>query len=116
MDNKRVLLAFVLSIGVMAIFRYEFPPAIEPVAPPPAAVATPAAPAPAVAPTPAAQNAARGATKPKEAAVAAPEDLHADRAEGIVVETELYKATIYNEGAILNSFQLKAYPDSAGHP
>jgi len=111
MDNKRVLLAFVLSFGVLIAFRWAFPPATE----------EPAKPAPAAEPSTAAVPAA---SNPQEAAVKAPgaadavvQDIHADQAEETVVETSLYKATLYNEGGILKSFQLtgKNY-DDAGRP
>jgi hypothetical protein len=38
------------------------------------------------------------------AGVPVPLDLHADRAEGTVIENSLYKATVYNEGGVLRVF------------
>jgi len=110
MDNKRVLLAFVLSFAVLIGFRWWFPPATEqPVAPPiaPPAAAVPAPPAP---------KPETSSSKPVEAAKVVPEDLHADRAESKEIENPLYKATVYNEGGVLKSFQLKKTYDDAGRP
>ena len=112
MDNKRVLLAFVLSFGVLIAFRWAFPPAAEePVAP---SSPSTTAPAPANAP-PAATPSGSVATAPGAAAPV--QEVHADREEGIVVETPLYKATLSNAGGVLKSFQLTAeqYVDS-GQP
>jgi len=113
MDNKRVLYAFILSFAVLIAFRWAFPPAIEqPAVPPPAPSTSPAAP---IASPP--ENPQIPSSKAPEAVAAVPRELHADRAEGTVIETSLYKATLYNEGGILKSFQLttKKFDDS-GHP
>jgi len=113
MDNKRVLLAFALSFAVILAFRWAFPPATEPVAPPkttPAPAATAESP---VVPVPSASSASK-TTAPAEAA---PQELHADVARGTEIENALYKATIYNEGAVLKSFLLKTnYLDASGRP
>jgi len=110
MDNKRVLLAFALSFSVLIAFRWVFPPATEePAKPVPAATTSTAA--------------VPEAATPQETMVQAPgaaagvQDIHADQAEATIVETSLYKATLYNEGGILKSFQLTAknYDDS-GRP
>ena len=90
MDNKKVLLAFILSFAVLIAFRWAFPPAVEQPAPPttpPAAATT--VPSPDVKPP---------AVAPKAPAtgVPVPLDLHADQAEGTVIENSLYKATVYN--------------------
>ena len=48
---------------------------------------------------------------------AVPQELHADKPEGSVIENALYKATVYSEGGVLRSFQLKTnYLDASGHP
>jgi YidC/Oxa1 family membrane protein insertase len=112
MDNKRVLLAFLLSFAVLIAFRWAFPPAVEQPAPP----ATPPASATAV-PQPDVKPPAI-APKAPAAGVPVPQDLHADQAEGTVIENSLYKATVYNEGGVLKSFQLIKAPyfDATGHP
>src|SRR6187399_2458438 len=111
MDNKRVLLAFVLSFGVLIAFRWAFPPATEePVTPAPAAT-------PSTAAVPAAASPQEAAAKAPGAADAGAQDIHADQVETTVVETPLYKATVSNEGGILKSFQLTAKNyDDAGRP
>jgi YidC/Oxa1 family membrane protein insertase len=111
MDNKRVLLAFVLSFGVLIAFRWAFPPATEePVTPPTST-------APSTTAAPAAGNPPEAAAGIPGGAAEGVQDLRADRAEDSVVETSLYKATVSNEGGILKSFQLteKNY-DDAGRP
>jgi len=110
MDNKRVLIAFVLSFAVLIGFRWAFPPAAEP----------PVVPAPAASPTataPPAESPQNSSAKTPEAVAGVAQDIHADQAEATVVETSLYKATVSNEGGVLKSFQLtgKNYDDS-GHP
>ncbi|HLQ77122.1 MAG TPA: membrane protein insertase YidC [Terriglobia bacterium] len=107
MDNKRVLLAFVLSFAVLIAFRVAFPPATEQPAAPPAA-ATPAVATPQAVTPP-----AKAAKLPE---VPGSPELHAERAESTVIENDLYKATVYSEGGVLQSFQLKTYPDASGHP
>ncbi|HET9132620.1 MAG TPA: membrane protein insertase YidC, partial [Terriglobia bacterium] len=112
MDNKRVVLAFVLSFAVMLAFRWAFPPAVEPPAPP--------ATAPAAATTVPPVDTKQPEIAPKASAAAAPvaKDVHGDQAEGTVIENSLYKATVYNEGGVLKSFQLIKAPyfDGTGHP
>ena len=112
MDNKRVLLAFVLSFAVMIGFRWLFPPAVEPPAPPPAPAAATTTPPPAdIKQTPV-------APKATTTAVPVAQDIHGDQAEGTVIENGLYRATVYNEGGVLKSFQLIKAPyfDGTGHP
>jgi len=112
MDNKRVLLAFILSFAVLIAFRWAFPPAAEQPAPPSAAP-----PAATTVPPP---DIKQPPIAPKGQTAGAPVllELHADRAEGTVVENSLYKATVYNEGGVLKSFQLIKAPyfDGTGHP
>jgi len=93
--EKRLLLAFILSFGVLYGFRYLYPPppvvdkaaktAVEkPVTPPPP---LPASPAPV-------------------ASVTGEETIQADAAEVMTVKNALYEATISNVGGVLKSFRL----------
>jgi YidC/Oxa1 family membrane protein insertase len=113
MDNKRVLIAFVLSFAVLIAFRFIFPPAIEQPAVPPPATST----APPAAAAPTAEKSQSVSSKAPVAEASVAQDVHAERAEGTVVETSLYNATVYNEGGVLRSFQLKTRKfDDSGHP
>lgn len=106
MMEKRVLLAFVLSIAVVWAFQGLFMPA-PPVTPPAAPVsvpATPAPPAPAVVPPASPQAPASPETS--DIAAAGPEDA--------TVDTTLFRAVLSNTGGVLKSFQLKAYTDAEG--
>jgi len=111
MDNKRVILAFVLSFAVMIAFRVLFPPPPEP----PASANVPKASATAP-PVPA--NATPSKPVPiAESKTRVPSDVHGDQAEAFTVETPLYTAVLSNQGGVLRSFQLKGvYSDDAGHP
>ena len=113
MDNKRVLLAFILSFVVLIAFRWAFPPAAEE----PAVPTPPSSTVPATAAVPPAGSPPISAAKPPEDGGAALQEIHADRADEIFVETGLFKATVSNEGGVLKSFQLTAnqYLDS-GQP
>jgi YidC/Oxa1 family membrane protein insertase len=112
MDNKRVLLAFILSFAVLIAFRWAFPPAADqPIVAPPATTA-----APAVATPSSTEKPQSAESKTADTTTPSIQDLHGDRAEGTVIENSLYKATVYNEGGVLNSFQLKTYFDASGHP
>src|SRR5882672_1577464 len=109
--EKRVILAFVLSIAVMYAFTAIYSPrhAPEPVSgvqtatPPPPANQTPAVPSTPV-------------EKTETPAPVPVEEAQADKAEDVVVDTPLYTATISNVGGVLKSYRLKAYPDGEGHP
>jgi YidC/Oxa1 family membrane protein insertase len=109
MDNKRTLIAIVLSIAVLFIYQNYFAPKpVKQPAPPQqeAAVAPQAAPQPPAAaekpaPAPAGQQAAAGRI------VAAPTEQ--GKEQDVVVETNLYRAILSTRGASLKSFQLKQY-------
>src|SRR5436190_6213181 len=104
--EKRLLLAFILSFGVLYGFRYFFPPppvadkaaqtvVEKPVTPPP----PPASPA--VAPAGGAET-----------------TIQADAASDVTVKNALYEATVSNVGGVLKSFRLidKKYLDVKGKP
>src|SRR5262245_46821574 len=101
--EKRILLAFVLSIAVMSAYQFLFNP--RPLAPPPPVAGEGPSPTPAVAPQP-------GSAAPQNERAAAPletskESVQSDKIEDIVVDTPLYLATLSNHGGILKSVKLK---------
>lgn len=110
--EKRVILAFVLSIAVMYVFTSIFTPRKPPE--PATAVETSSA-------APAKQNNQNPtlpgvpAEKP-EAAPASEAESKADKAEDFVIDTSLYTATVSNVGGVLRSYRLKEYTDGEGHP
>lgn len=120
--EKRLLLAFLLMGGVLFLMPYlyksfgpqEPPPkpaqttATQPVEKPvPTEQAAPVAPAKPAKP----KRAARGA----EAKPAAPR-VSAEKEQTFKAETDLYKIELSNRGAVVKSWILKKYKDSAGKP
>ena len=107
--EKRLLLAFILSFGVLYGFRYFYPPPAAPVD----KAAKPAAEKPVTPPTP-------PAAVPAEAAAGAnPEtSIQAEAASLQSVKNELYEATVSNVGGVLRSFRLTEpiYHDPKGRP
>ena len=104
-QEKRVLLAFVLSIGMLMVWRIFF----KPPAPPPKT--TPAIPA-AVSPAPSSQTAAP-APAPASVTLAVEQGT---RPEEIVVEGDVYRVTLSTQGAIVKSWVLKKYRDANEQP
>jgi len=103
--DKRMIVAFVLMAVVMVAMPYFY----KTFAPPPAKPAETAKPAKAV------PAAAAPAPAPTAAAAAKPTAPVAAQAEQItVVETDLYKVTFSNRGAVARSWILKKYKDSEG--
>ena len=107
--EKRVLAAIALSIAILFAFRYFEdrraaeqarlrPPVASQVPPSPA----PPAPAPAA---PAPQQQAPVADLPAEEIVPG---------QKIVIESELYRAVLDNQGGVLTSWQLKQYKSAKG--
>jgi YidC/Oxa1 family membrane protein insertase len=117
--EKRLLLAFLLMGGVLFLMPYLYK-SFGPQEPPPKPAQTaqtqpaekpaPAAPAAAVAPAKPARAARGAAAKP-----AAPR-VTADQEQLFVAETEVYKIVMSNRGAVVRSWILKKYKDSAGKP
>src|SRR5690348_10587619 len=99
--EKRVILAFVMSIAVMYIFTAWYAPRKAPPANPIEQSSTAIPPStsnPASAP-------ASSTNSPQAAATSAPEqDARAEKAEDFVVETPLYTATISNVGGLIKSY------------
>ncbi len=105
----RILLASILSMGVIFLWARYFAPK-PPATPPAAATSKSAAPAPGAVNPPGPAPAASAAPAP--ASPAAPP--RADTQERtIVVENDLYRAEFSNRGAVVKSWQLKKYKDDA---
>ena len=110
----RILVASLLSFGVIILWARFFGPK-PPVQPPQAnrpVQSAPATPGPATAPAanPPQATAAQTTMAPAAAIVAAKSDAQ-ERA--IVVENSLYRVEISNRGAVVKSWQLKNYKDDA---
>jgi YidC/Oxa1 family membrane protein insertase len=105
--EARVLLAFVLSMAVMALWTVFFVPKTPPSAPrqqPPAATQAETQQKPAAAAAPA-------------TVTAAPAQPSAPKAAGeekiIVIENDLYRLELSNRGGVVRRWQLKKYVDDA---
>lgn len=114
--EKRLILAIILSVAVLITFQIFFAPKVLPKKPP--AVKS-AASAPVAAGTaPAAAPPAPAATPAAAPANASPTAEEVDETQAArqdtVIETELYSATLDNQGAILTRFVLNKFKDS-GH-
>ena len=106
-QEKRVMLAFALSIVMLIVYRIYFMKE-----PPPEVKKT----APVAATTPASQPAAPPATataapKRPPAPVALPV-LQGAKPEDIVVENKLYRVVFSTQGAVVKSWVLKSYRDA----
>jgi YidC/Oxa1 family membrane protein insertase len=110
-QEKRVMLAFALSVVMLILFRLyvakEQPP--EPKKPAQSAAAA----APANPPGLPSKSAATAPTAPATR-VAIPV-LHGARPEDIVVENNLYRVTFSTQGAVVKSWVLKQYRDASDH-
>src|SRR5205809_179553 len=114
--EKRVIVAFVLSIAVMYVFTTLYTPrkAPEPAAGVQTPGAAPATQTPTASSAPGSSNTSVENTEP--ASSTTEQDSRADKAEDFVLETPLYTAIISNVGGVLKSYRLKGYPDAEGHP
>ncbi|HXT52663.1 MAG TPA: membrane protein insertase YidC [Thermoanaerobaculia bacterium] len=122
MDNRRLLLFFLIATTILLGWQWLMPaPAKKPGAPvatPTAAVAGAAAMPSAPGATPAPPSASAGGT----GAAAAPSStlagppVAATREEQLVLETEEFRAAFSNRGAQLVSFQVKEHRDEKGQP
>jgi YidC/Oxa1 family membrane protein insertase len=108
--EKRVILAFVLSIAVMYAYTVLFSPRKPPET---AAQTQTEIPAPV---NPGAKPPATVVPKAEAAGNTTEADTQAEKAEDYFLDTPLYTATISNVGGVLKSFKLKAYKDAEGHP
>jgi YidC/Oxa1 family membrane protein insertase len=105
--EKRLLLAFILSFGVLYGFRFIFPP---PPVPPAEKAAAPVAVQPITPPLP--------PTAPGGAPADSEKTIEADKEALVTVKNNLYEATVSNVGGVLKSFRLtdKQYVDPKGKP
>ncbi len=118
--EKRLLLAFVLSAVIFAVWSVLFPPpkAPAPVPPPPSVAATPGVGAEegaASAEAPA-TNAAAAAQPPKAEAETSPEAVGADREELVRLRNDVLELTMSNRGAAITSLLLRRYTGDEGQP
>lgn len=117
MDNKRMIVAIALSVGVLVLWQVLFPPKQAPEAPAPAkAQAAQARPgkgkvAPAV---PAAASAALPAGQQAAAPAGLPETLAAR--QEVKVDRGAFRAVVDTKGGVLRSFVLPDYRDVEGNP
>jgi YidC/Oxa1 family membrane protein insertase len=105
--EQRLLLAFLLMGLVLFLTPY-----IYKAPPPPPKSATPATASPTAEKKPV-QPAPAPAPAPSESA---PNQIHADSETGFVVDTDIYHIRFSNRGAVVQSWVLKKYRDSAGKP
>jgi YidC/Oxa1 family membrane protein insertase len=110
--EKRVLLAFLLSIAVLYGSRFLFAPKPAEVQNPTTATPAPLSipPPPPVTTSTAAPSVAAPAPSPSGS------QIQAERAEDVVIEQPLFTATLSNHGAVLKSFKLKMYTDENDQP
>lgn len=127
MDNRRLLIAVVLSLAVLLAWQLlvpkppEPPPTVEVPAAPATGVRPPAGEAPggagpeaaATAPGPAAEKAGLSAT---DETVEPEEPVAADSEQRVVVDTERFRAELTNRGAQLASFVLREHTSPDGGP
>jgi len=110
--EKRIILAFLLSFGVLYAFRALYVPAPEP-ATQTSAPATANTPAPQQQQPPPSPVVSTTSTPPLETPAG---DIRSERSENLVVDTPLYAATVSNVGGVLRSYKLKAFSDTDGKP
>jgi YidC/Oxa1 family membrane protein insertase len=104
--EKRLLLAALLSLGVLLLWEAVAPKPSPPNSRPGQSAPTPSAVREAPQPAPAAPELA-----PPPAG-----KIGAAAEERVVVDLPLYRATFSNKGAVLTSFVLKKYDDDQGNP
>jgi YidC/Oxa1 family membrane protein insertase len=109
--EMRLLLAFVLMGVVLFVTPYFYKPGSNPTKGAKSAQPTPAS-------TQQAKTAeVKPPPKPSEPAPKTPvAPVSAGKEETFVVDTDLYKITFSNRGAVIHSWILKRYLDAAGHP
>jgi YidC/Oxa1 family membrane protein insertase len=108
--EARLLIAFVLMGLVLFLTPYLYKPAAAP---------APGANSPAVSKTTDVKEAATPppaaeAPPPAAAAVAMPGEIHGDKEETLIIDTDLYRVTFSNKGAVVKSWVLKNFKDHEG--
>ncbi len=101
--ERRLLIAFILMGLVLFLTPYLYKSSAPPSKPVPVQKTAPAQPVEAEAPTP--------VVSPVSTAQVA-----GAKEETIVIDTDLYRVTFSNRGAVVNSWVLKRYKDGAGKP
>ncbi len=109
--EARLLLAFLLMGLVLFGTQYFYKPAPAPPKPTAASGATGVNPAAKTSTPPVAQ-----APAPPKPAVDMPGQIHADAEETFTIETDCYRVTFSNRGAVVQNWILKAYKDRKGKP
>lgn len=109
-NEKRVLLAIVLSLGLLMLWEAFFaPPVPKPnTAHPKSTIATKSA----SSGKPGAMNVAAKPAPPKPALPV----VEGTQAQDIVVQNAFYKVTLSTQGAVVKSWVLKKYEDALNHP
>lgn len=110
--EKRMLLAFLLMGAILFATPYIYRTFAPPQAPQKAA--TPAKPAAQTAQTAQSAPEAKPTAQPAQTTPAAP--VAAAKEEPFTIETDVYRITFSNRGAVVRSWLLKNYRDSAGKP
>src|SRR5258706_7899902 len=109
--EKRLVIAFLLSIAVVFAFQKLFSP------PPPVQDSATVVQSPSTSATPTAPPAEKvPAEKTETPALPAIRDVKAEKLEDFDFPTPLYTATISNIGGVLKSYHLRAYSDGEGRP
>lgn len=103
--DKRMILAFLLMAAVLFVTPYFYKTVAPPAPPPKQAQTAPA--------QPAAGEQAPEQAKPA-APQAAPAPVGAQQEQTSIIETDFYRITFSNRGAVVRSWVLKKYKDSAG--
>lgn len=111
--EKRILVAFVLSFGVLYAFRALYTPTSSPPGGSETAQQAPATSVPAST-SPPPQVATENSVTTSE--IVPEGDIRAEKPEEFVVDSALYRATVSNAGGVLKSYVLKTYKDAQGRP
>jgi len=118
-ENRRLLLAAVLSLGVLLAWQFLFPAPKTPTETEPAPVAAPSQPVTAATPQPAAPTAqplAGGALPAAGAPAGTVAPVSAAAEQKIVLETDDYRMEVTNRGGQITSYQLKKHHEFDGRP
>ncbi len=110
--EMRLLIAFALMVGILFLTPYIYKPAVAPKPAKPAAAALAVKPAEA---TGSGTAAAPAADKAAAAPLALGQAV-GTREETFVMESDVYRVVFSSRGAVVKSWTLKKYKDSAGKP
>ncbi|WP_462324397.1 membrane protein insertase YidC [Desulfoplanes sp.] len=107
MDNSRVVLAVALSIGVLLVWNWLFPPVQQPPVQTPEPVQSQTAQAPEATEKSPVQKAEKGPAPSRPNAAFTPTE-----GKNVVVDTPLYRVVLNTDGGILEHFVLKKYRET----